>query len=374
MFHELPGGPREAAAEPGAQALEPAARGPRGGRLLQPRLDLARHPRLRRGDRRISTQAARSATSTTSSRGTRTSAAGRRASRSITAAGPTRPRSPPRPSPHAAARCRTAASARCIVLGVCTPAAATRDPWPALDEARDIAVRADRARTPRCRLPSRAPRRAGWRATTTGSRRRPTCALARAEASDARWTIGELAIWRHRAGLPPTRPAARPPYEAEIAGDAARGSGLLGRPRLPLRRRARARHPRRRRRPAREPARAAEPRRAARRGDRRAAPARARRPRRAARAPGHDAGEPGRPHCRASSTCSRCSARRPQRRHRREAVPLREDRRPPRVGDPAQARRAQRGQAAAEAARLGIGKIGRSPEVAAGRRRVSVAP
>jgi DNA-binding CsgD family transcriptional regulator len=45
-------------------------------------------------------------------------------------------------------------------------------------------------------------------------------ALARAVASDHRWTIGELAIWRHRAGV--AHAVTRrlpPPYRAEIAGD-----------------------------------------------------------------------------------------------------------------------------------------------------------
>ena len=45
-------------------------------------------------------------------------------------------------------------------------------------------------------------------------------ALARAEASDARWTIGELTVWHHRAGLHADGERLPPPYRAELAGDA----------------------------------------------------------------------------------------------------------------------------------------------------------
>jgi DNA-binding CsgD family transcriptional regulator len=48
----------------------------------------------------------------------------------------------------------------------------------------------------------------------------------RAIAGDHRWAIGELAVWRHRAGIPVTADNVAPPYQAEIAGDVRRAANF----------------------------------------------------------------------------------------------------------------------------------------------------
>jgi len=106
-----------------------------------------------------------------------------------------------------------------LVLGVLHARRGDDDPWPALDEALAIAGRANELE--RLGPVAAARAEARWLAGEDGSIAQETdYALARADAVDHRWTIGELAIWRHRAGLPHAH-AERlpPPYQAEIAGD-----------------------------------------------------------------------------------------------------------------------------------------------------------
>ena len=144
----------------------------------------------------------------------------------------------------------------------------------------------------------RAPRR-------TGSRARPELvggeterALALALENGDSWAIGELTLWRRRAGLvePEATAAAAETYRLELEGEAAAAARAVGRARLSVRGGARA--PRER--PGRRPPRRASPGcngsapgspRAARRES-----ARAGRPRAAQRPAAADAREPGRPH------------------------------------------------------------------------------
>ena len=72
------------------------------------------------------------------------------------------------------------------------------DPWAPLDEARSLAGRSSSASS---RSPWRAPRRRGWPATANAWSPRPSTSLALARRCDARWVIGELACWRRRAGV-----------------------------------------------------------------------------------------------------------------------------------------------------------------------------
>ena len=100
-----------------------------------------------------------------------------------------------------AARCRTAGSARCSSWDVLHARRGDADPWPALDEALAIAVAANELDTLGPVAIARAEAR--WLAGEADLVAEETDdALARAERSDHRWLIGELAIWRHRAGLP----------------------------------------------------------------------------------------------------------------------------------------------------------------------------
>jgi DNA-binding CsgD family transcriptional regulator len=106
-----------------------------------------------------------------------------------------------------------------LVLGVLHARRGDGDPWPALDDALAIAAEANELDSLGPVAVARAEARwlggeAGLVAAETDD------ALARAEATDYRWLIGELAIWRHRAGLPYAGgERLPPPYRAELAGD-----------------------------------------------------------------------------------------------------------------------------------------------------------
>jgi DNA-binding CsgD family transcriptional regulator len=106
-----------------------------------------------------------------------------------------------------------------LVLGVLHARRGDQDPWPPLDEARDIAVGVNELERLAPAAVARAEAR--WLAGEPEAIADETdVALERAEASGHGWTIGDLASWRHRAGLP--HPAAERlplPYRAEIAGD-----------------------------------------------------------------------------------------------------------------------------------------------------------
>ena len=106
-----------------------------------------------------------------------------------------------------------------LVLGVLHARRGDEDPWPALDEALAIVRGTNELQLLGPLAVARAEGR--WLASEPDRVREETDdALARAEASDHRWLIGELAIWRHRAGLGYAG-AERlpPPYRAELAGD-----------------------------------------------------------------------------------------------------------------------------------------------------------
>ncbi|HEX5618875.1 MAG TPA: LuxR C-terminal-related transcriptional regulator [Solirubrobacteraceae bacterium] len=106
-----------------------------------------------------------------------------------------------------------------LALGVLHARRGDGDPWPPLDEVLAMGIRGDELEVLGPAAATRAEAR--WLAGETDRVAEETdVALPRALAVDHRWTIGELAIWRHRAGLP--RPDDKPlprPYEAEIAGD-----------------------------------------------------------------------------------------------------------------------------------------------------------
>jgi DNA-binding CsgD family transcriptional regulator len=105
-----------------------------------------------------------------------------------------------------------------LVVGLLHARRGDGDPWPLLDEARAIAIRTDELE----RLAPAAVARAEARWLAGDNDRIPLeteRALARAEASDARWTIGELTVWHHRAGRHVDGERLPPPYRAELAGD-----------------------------------------------------------------------------------------------------------------------------------------------------------
>ena len=374
LAHGLAEGREKLQRAPGAGARRRAG-APRGGRLLQPRGLLPRHPRLRDGRGATSTRAARICDEH-DLLAWEIYLGGWEAHIALDHGRWAEAASARRREPRAHAR---RAAAQPVPL-----AARRRRPPRPPRRRRPVAgssTRRSRSRSRRTSwtrsVPSRSRgrRRAGSPARTAWSRRRPPTRSARAERSDHRWLIGELAIWRHRAQAAARRrraPAAALPGGAH--GRRPRGRGVLARPRMPLRRRAGAGLQRGGGRSAREPARAAEPRRATRGGDRRAAPARARSPRRAARAAGRDAREPGRAHrararraraADAAATATPTSPRSCSSPRRPSTTTCRRS--------CASSACARRGQAAAEAVRLGIAaKIGSSPEVAARRRVRSV--
>jgi DNA-binding CsgD family transcriptional regulator len=105
-----------------------------------------------------------------------------------------------------------------ITVGTVHARRGDADPWEALDEARDIAVRVDELERLQAAAIARAEAR--WLAGDDDRVEAETeIAMARAEASGHGWSIGELAVWRHRAGVSPTTHQLAAPYEAEIAGD-----------------------------------------------------------------------------------------------------------------------------------------------------------
>jgi hypothetical protein len=118
-----------------------------------------------------------------------------------------------------------------LVLGVLHARRGDQDPWPPLDEAQAIAVAADELERIAPAAVARAEAR--WLVGEPGAIADETDeALARAEASGHGWTIGELAIWRHRAGLRYEGEHLPAPYRAEMAGDWQTRSGVLAIARL----------------------------------------------------------------------------------------------------------------------------------------------
>jgi DNA-binding CsgD family transcriptional regulator len=107
-----------------------------------------------------------------------------------------------------------------LVAGLLHARRGEADPWPELDEALGIAVEANELDTLGPVAIARAEAR--WLAGELDRVAAETDdTLARAERSDHRWLIGELAIWRHRAGLPYAGSERLPrPYRAELAGEA----------------------------------------------------------------------------------------------------------------------------------------------------------
>jgi DNA-binding CsgD family transcriptional regulator len=108
-----------------------------------------------------------------------------------------------------------------IVAGLVHARRGDADPWPELDEATAIAVEADELDT----IHPVAVGRAEARWLTGGAvmiGEETDEALARAERTGSPSLIGELALWRHRAGLPYAGSVRLMlPYRAEIAGDVA---------------------------------------------------------------------------------------------------------------------------------------------------------
>ena len=168
---------------------------------------------------------------------------------------------------------------------------------------------------------------------------RDTLALA-LEVGDA-WDVGELALWRFRAGLPVAAPEpCPPPIACELAGDArgaARHWAALGEPYAEALALLGSTDPE----PLLDAHRAARPARCDRRGRPRARPAapRRRHPRPARAAP-RDAREPGRPHRPPARGARARGAGTVEPGDRAAAVPVAQDRRASRRGGPGQARRA----------------------------------
>jgi DNA-binding CsgD family transcriptional regulator len=108
-----------------------------------------------------------------------------------------------------------------IVTGLLHARSGDADPWPALDEAREIAIEADELDTIHPVAVGRAEAR--WLTGEARLVREETDeAMARAERTGSPTLIGELAIWRHRAGLPYAGSVPLSAhYRAEIAGDIA---------------------------------------------------------------------------------------------------------------------------------------------------------
>jgi DNA-binding CsgD family transcriptional regulator len=106
-----------------------------------------------------------------------------------------------------------------LVLGLLYARRGEADPWPELDEALAIATNANELDTLGPIAVARAEAR--WLTGGTSLIAEETAGtLARAEDSDQRWLIGELALWRHRAGLSRAGGDRLPgPYRAELAGD-----------------------------------------------------------------------------------------------------------------------------------------------------------
>jgi DNA-binding CsgD family transcriptional regulator len=106
-----------------------------------------------------------------------------------------------------------------IVMGLLHARRGDADPWPELDEALAIAVEADELDTLHPVAVGRAEAR--WLTGEAGLIAQETDdVLARAELCDSPWLVCELVIWRHRAGVPYAGGVRLPPpYRAEIAGE-----------------------------------------------------------------------------------------------------------------------------------------------------------
>jgi DNA-binding CsgD family transcriptional regulator len=106
-----------------------------------------------------------------------------------------------------------------LTLGVLHARRGDDDPWPPLDEARAIAARTNEFERLFPAAVARAEAR--WLAGEVDLIAEETdLALARAEAVHHRWSIGELVTWRHRGGLPYAGDEGLPPpYRDELAGD-----------------------------------------------------------------------------------------------------------------------------------------------------------
>ena len=237
---------------------------------------------------------------------------------------------------------RTNVLARIVLLTVIGLLRARRgdpDPWGPLDEALEIARSTDELQ----RLATVAAARAEARWLTGSSQRiaeETTALLELAIARGDAWTAGELYLWRRRGGLDDEVTATlAAPYAAEL-GDDARGAAGMWRERgCPYEAALAPRWQRRRDGHAREPGRAAGTRRAHGGGARRPSPARARCTRRPPRATPRYALEPGRPDDPAAGGPRTDRPGRGQRGDRGPTLPIDQDGRPPRLGDPAQTRR-----------------------------------
>jgi len=180
-------------------------------------------------------------------------------------------------------------------------------------------------------------------------------ALELARRCPAPWEIGELASWRRRAGISEevALPATARPFTLQMRGDGAGAAELWTEIGCRLRGRAGAWRHRRRRSPEEGPRRAPGDGRRAGRRDRCPSFAPARRARSVQRASSVNPTEPREPDSARARRAQAGSGGASQRRDCRPAVPLSEDGRSPRLGDPAQARgaHARRGERRGEAPR-----------------------
>ena len=227
-----------------------------------------------------------------------------------------------------------------VVLGLVRARRGDPGQWAPLDEA--WALAAPTRELPRVGPVAAARAEAAWLAgdraavdEATGSALRLALELRSGSAA------GELAHWRRRAALDVEVPAdAAEPYRLQLAGEWATGGRALARAGLPVRGRAGPG----RRRPggaaAAGPGRAPAAGRPAGRRPGRPAAAGARRAAAAQRSPPGHGRQPGRAHGQGARGAPPGRGRPAQRRDRRPPAHLREDRRPPRLGHPGQARRA----------------------------------
>ena len=308
-LHRGPAGAGAARAQPGARAGGRAG-GARGPRLPQPRVVAAAGAALRhrRSPPRRRPRVLRRARPGPLAPVPRGLPRPRRARpRALDAGGGLAP--PRRCATGAPGRCRACSPSPCspssapgAAIPTCGRRSTRRSPSPSRP--------ASSSGWPRSR--PRAPRPRGWRVATRTWRGRPTSRCASPLRRHAPWTVGDLAVWRRRAGRGGADAGRRRRcrYAAELAGHGDRAAELWAGLGCPYEggARARPRGRRRRRRAAAGLRGAAAPRRPARGGDRRPPPARARRARAAARAARLARGRtpPGSP--RARSRCSSSSA------------------------------------------------------------------
>jgi hypothetical protein len=180
------------------------------------------------------------------------------------------------------------------VIGLVRARRGDPEVWPVLDEAAELA-------TPNGELQRIAPvaaarAEAAWLAGNWSAVGPATdTPLEVAGRCQASWVVGQLALWRQRAGIVESVPDAVPePYALELAGRADEAAEGLARTRLPLRGCARARGRSESGRSAARTRRASGARCAAGREDRRPAAPRARRTRSSSRPTAVDASEPAR--------------------------------------------------------------------------------